>query len=135
MFATVFIGQYDPNTQILAYANAGHSPVIYCPVGGPARLLEADGTAIGILNISFSQTHQLKLQPGDLFIAGTDGLNEATNTDGELFGLERLLRLVESLAHKSAEEIAAHIYQEVREFGTAELQDDQTVLILKCTRQ
>ena len=104
-------------------------------MGGPARLLEADGTAIGILNISFSQTHQLKLQPGDLFIAGTDGLNEATNTDGELFGLERLLRLVESLAHKSAEEIAAHIYQEVREFGTAELQDDQTVLILKCTRQ
>lgn len=132
MFATVFIGQYDPSSQMLSYANAGHSPVIYCPANGKAQLLEADGTAMGILSISFSQTHHLKLQPGDLFIAGTDGLNEASNQDDELFGIDRLLRLIESLAHKSAEEIAAQIYKQVQTFGTGDLQDDQTLLILKC---
>ncbi|MCA9935544.1 MAG: SpoIIE family protein phosphatase, partial [Anaerolineales bacterium] len=47
MFATVFVGQYDAARRCLTYANAGHSPVVFCPAGGAARLLEADGTAVG----------------------------------------------------------------------------------------
>ena len=49
MMATVLVGQYDPASGMLSYANAGHSPVILCPAGGPARLLEADGPAMGVL--------------------------------------------------------------------------------------
>jgi len=62
-------------------------------------------------------------------------LNEATNEQQEMFGYERLLTLVASLAGRSAEEIAHGIYTAVREFGTGELQDDQTLLILKCVHQ
>jgi sigma-B regulation protein RsbU (phosphoserine phosphatase) len=132
MFATVCLGQYYPETQTLVYGNAGHSPVIYCPANGPTRLLEADGTAMGILPVSFSQNQTIQLHPGDVFILGTDGLNEAHNEQGEMFGYDRLLKLISSSAHKSAEEIAHGIYTAVREFGTGELQDDQTLLILKC---
>ena len=132
MFATVCLGQYFSETQTLVYANAGHSPVIYCPAQGKAALLEADGTAMGILPVSFSRNQTIQLHPGDVFLLGTDGLNEATNEQNEMFGCERLLALVAMLADKSAEEIAHGIYTAVREFGTGELQDDQTLLILKC---
>lgn len=52
MFATVFVGCYDPKSQSLSYANAGHAPVIYYAAGENATLLEADGPAVGILPIS-----------------------------------------------------------------------------------
>ncbi|MEZ4681162.1 MAG: PP2C family serine/threonine-protein phosphatase [Caldilineaceae bacterium] len=44
MFATMFIGHYQPKHRLLTYANAGHSPVIYKPYHEHARLLQADGT-------------------------------------------------------------------------------------------
>ena len=79
MFATVFVGQYQPLNREMLYANAGHSPVIYCPAGGKARLLKADGTAVGILPTSLSENQRLIFRPGDVLVVATDGLNEAHN--------------------------------------------------------
>ncbi len=132
MFATMFIGQYQPQTQEMLYANAGHSPVIYCPYNGRARLLEADGTAIGILPTSFSENQKIIFKPGDVLIVATDGLSEAYNKQEEMFGYDRLLTLTEKLATKSAQEIATELYRTVHEFSTGTPQfDDQTVMVLK----
>ncbi|MCP4424515.1 MAG: SpoIIE family protein phosphatase [Chloroflexi bacterium] len=132
MFATVFVGQYQPQTREMVYANAGHSPVIYCPAGGNARLLEADGTAVGILPTSFSENQRLVFAPGDVLIVATDGLSEAHNEHEEMFGYDRLLTLIESLAEKSAREIAEGLYRSVNAFSAGRPQDDdQTVLVLK----
>ena len=73
MFATLFIGAYDHAAREITYANAGHSPVIYCPQNGPAVMLEADGTAMGILPTSLSQNQVIPFHPGDLLIVATDG--------------------------------------------------------------
>ena len=124
MFATVFVAQYLPEGKQLRYANAGHSPVIFCPNGGQARLLEADGTAIGILPTSFSENHFLDIGPGDVMVIATDGINEARNENDELFGYDQLLRLVEKLAHLPAKEIAEEIFRVAREFGAGQAQDD-----------
>ncbi len=132
MFATIFVGQYEPANRQILYANAGHSPVIYCPAGGSARLLEADGTAVGILPTSFSENQRLTFAPGDVLIVATDGLSEAHNTRDEMFGYDRLLRLTESLANESAQAIAESLYQTVNEFSSGKSQDDdQTVMVLK----
>ncbi len=132
MFATVFVGQYQPQSRELLYANAGHSPVIYCPAGGKARVLEADGTAVGILPTSFSKNQHLVFSPGDVLIVATDGLSEAHNHEEEMFGYERLLALTEVLAEKSAKEIAANLYSTINAFSAGRPQDDdQTVLVLK----
>ncbi|MCB0018088.1 MAG: SpoIIE family protein phosphatase, partial [Anaerolineales bacterium] len=132
MFATVFVAQYLPEGKQLRYANAGHSPVIFCPQGGEARLLEADGTAIGILPTSFSENHLLDICPGDVMVIATDGINEARNENDELFGYDQLLRLVEKLAHLPAKEIAEEIFRTAREFGAGQAQDDdQTLVVLK----
>jgi phosphoserine phosphatase RsbU/P len=132
MFATIFVGQYDAGRHQLLYANAGHSPVIYCPAGGRAYLLEADGTALGIFPESLSQDQTLHFDPGDLLIVGTDGLNEARNGHDEMFGYDRLVDLVESLAGLPAQEIGNHLYSTVQDFSGAHPQDDdQTLVVIK----
>ncbi|MEJ5199686.1 MAG: GAF domain-containing SpoIIE family protein phosphatase [Anaerolineae bacterium] len=132
MFATIFFGQYDPFEQRVRYANLGHSPVIYRPVGGPPRLLEADGPALGMLPFNLAEDQELAFGPGDLLLIATDGFNEARNVQGEMFGYERLLDLVQELADRPAEAIADRIYERVAEFSAGHGQDDdQTLVILK----
>jgi phosphoserine phosphatase RsbU/P len=133
LFATLFIGQYQVTTRELYYANAGHSPVIYCPAGGKARMLEADGTAIGILPDLSSSDQKINFRPDDVLVLGTDGLVEARDKHGLRFGYARFLQLVETLADKKACEIANTIFNELEGFGPAEQrEDDQTLLVIKC---
>jgi phosphoserine phosphatase RsbU/P len=134
MFATVFVGQYDAGRQEFLYANAGHSPVIYCPAGGKAHLLEADGTALGIFPESLSQDQILHFERGDLLVVGTDGLNEARNAHDEMFGYDRLVDLVESVADLPAQEIGDYLYSTVQDFSGGQPQDDdQTLVVIKAT--
>jgi sigma-B regulation protein RsbU (phosphoserine phosphatase) len=132
MFATVFVGQYDPVTRQLLYANAGHSPVIYCPAGGAARLLQADGTPVGVLPMSLSEDHCLTFSDGDVLVVATDGFSEARNVAGEEFGYDEFTDLVQSLVGLPARAFAEKLYQIVEEFADGESQsDDQTLVVLK----
>ncbi|MEM8532929.1 MAG: SpoIIE family protein phosphatase [Chloroflexota bacterium] len=131
-FATTFIGQYDTETGILHYANAGHAPVIFCPAGGKAHLIGADGPPIGVMPTSSSSNHQLSLGPDDLLVVATDGFSEAMNDSEEAFGNARLLQLIEESAHLSASEIAKQLFQTIADFSMGHAQcDDQTLIVLK----
>lgn len=132
MFATVFVGQYQPWNRTLVYANAGHAPVIYRPCDGVPRLLPADSTALGVLNVSLCENQYITLQPGDLLLVATDGFSDARNAESNMFGWDRLLALVNSLAHKAAHEIATGIYHALEQFAFNRSQDDdQTLVVLK----
>lgn len=132
MFVTTFIGQYDTRTRTLAYVNAGQSPVIYRPAQQAAYLLPADTTPVGVVTHSVFVDATLRLATDDLLIIATDGLSEARNCAGEMFGYEALLSLVNAKAHCSAAEIAAAIFDAVSHFSATTLQeDDQTVLVIK----
>jgi len=132
MFATTFVGCYDPTIHKLTYANAGHSPVIYCPRGGPALLLEADGPAVGILSFNLSENISIDFLPGDILVVATDGFSEASNAQGELFGYDRLLHSVEQFSSLSAEQIAMRMFHHILQFSEGQDQsDDQTIVVLK----
>ncbi|MBE2220077.1 MAG: SpoIIE family protein phosphatase [Anaerolineae bacterium] len=132
MFATVFVGQYHPEKRQLLYANAGHSPVIYCPMNGKARLLQADGMPVGIMPISLSEDHSLNFGPGDLLVVATDGFSEARNRDGKEFGYDELTALVQTLVDLPAYSLAKRLHQIVEQFSGGEPQsDDQTLVVLK----
>ncbi len=130
MFTTMFIGQYQAATRRLTYANAGHSPVIYRPQGGHARLLQADGTPIGMLDQSRWYNQQLTLNPGDLFLVGTDGIVEHKNSMRKMFGYDRLLTLVDQVGEESAQAVAEAIFAEVHHFSAQPNDDDQALLVL-----
>ena len=132
MFVTVCVACYDPVTRQLLYANAGHSPVIYCPAGGHARILLADGPAIGVLPVTQSENVIFTFSAGDVLVLATDGLSEAHAPDGELFGYERLCTAIEELRHGSAKEIAEHLFERITRFALeCDQYDDQTLIVMK----
>lgn len=132
MFATIFLGQYEPEHRHILYSNAGHSPVIYRPTDGPSRLLQADAPPMGGLPINPSGQQRLRLGPGDLLVVATDGFSESRDSVGNLFGHERLLRLIEDYADQSARAIVDKLFQAVQHFSANHPQDDdQTLVVLK----
>jgi sigma-B regulation protein RsbU (phosphoserine phosphatase) len=131
-FVTAFAGFYDGGGRRLAFASAGHSPVLYRARGGRTRLLRATGLPLGILLGPAPTAGVVRLGPGDLLVVATDGFSEATSPAGELFGYERLQSLVESIAAEPAAEVADHLFTAVTEFGAGRPQgDDQTLLVMK----
>lgn len=129
---TAFFAQYHEPDRMMHYANAGHSPVVLCPVGGSPHLLEADGTALGILRTSFCEAQKMPFRANDLLLIGSDGLVEQRNQAGEMFGYERLFELFETLRGKSAEKILESILFELAKFGRDVPQDDdQTIVVIK----
>ena len=132
MFATVFVGQYRADTSELVYANAGHSPVMFCAKGQQAILLEADAPPLGVLDINLCQDYRLKMNPGDVLVVASDGLNESIAPGGEMFGIDRLLKAFTENAHLPAAELMARLLREVEVFSVVgERADDQTVLVVK----
>jgi sigma-B regulation protein RsbU (phosphoserine phosphatase) len=134
MFATVFVGQYEPAQRRLTYANAGHSPVIYCPAGRPAQLLPADDVPVGILPLDQPQSRSLTLQPGDALVVASDGFSEARDLNGVMFGYDRLLQHVQAQIHagKTARETTLALFERLSDYGAGCPQDDdQTLVVLK----
>jgi sigma-B regulation protein RsbU (phosphoserine phosphatase) len=138
MFATVFIGEYEPTCRQLRYTNAGQSPVIYCPSDAPPRMLKADGPPIGVLPRIAYQNNVLTLNPGDMLLVGTDGFNETFNAEGAMFGYQRILDFLDTSRHLSAQAIVTGLFDAVTRFaGRPESEysrdDDQAIIVLKGT--
>jgi sigma-B regulation protein RsbU (phosphoserine phosphatase) len=133
-FVTAFAAQYDAAAGQLTFASAGHSPVLYLARGRQARLLHATGVPLGVLRDDVPGTDAVRLGPGDVVVVATDGLSEACSPDGELFGHERLMALIESMAAAPATAIADELFAAVAEFAAGQAQaDDQTLLVVKGT--
>jgi sigma-B regulation protein RsbU (phosphoserine phosphatase) len=132
MFVTAIIAQYDPLKKMLSYANAGHSPVIYRPVNGEAVILEADGTALGVLQESLSVDQTITLGQGDLLVIGTDGLFNIDQNNKLAFGYDWLLSEIDRLSIESARTIADNIMKiSTQQHLDPFEMDDQTLVVLK----
>jgi sigma-B regulation protein RsbU (phosphoserine phosphatase) len=132
VFVTAFVGQYRADGDLLTFANAGHAPVIYRQPDGTAQVVDADHTAIGILDVPGFTNRTLTMPSGTVLVVATDGLTEAENPHGELFGIKRLVAAVDAVAHLSAAEMAQALYQIVDSFCAGLGQsDDQTAVVIK----
>ena len=82
-YATLFYGVFDGLTRTLRYVNAGHNPPVVIRRDGSMHWLETGGAPVGLFADSEYGEGIVKLEAGDLLIAFTDGLIEATNQKGE----------------------------------------------------
>ena len=133
MFVTVWLGILDLQTGVLEAANAGHEyPVVKEPDGLVERLKDKHGFVIGgIKNMKYTG-YQLLMKPGSKLFLYTDGVPEAMNEAGELFGIERTLQALNKVADSKSEEILANVSREVRKYvGAAEQFDDLTMLCIE----
>jgi serine phosphatase RsbU (regulator of sigma subunit)/CHASE2 domain-containing sensor protein len=132
-FVTVFAATLELDTGELNYCNAGHEPPYLCGPSGVRRLPAAPRPPVGVPG-AFSFTSQsLRLAPGEALCALTDGVTEAMNERGELYGHERLERLLASLPRGATPpQINAAVIEGVKRFvGEAPASDDLTLLALR----
>jgi serine phosphatase RsbU (regulator of sigma subunit) len=133
LFVTVFAAILDLRSGELAYCNAGHEPPYLRGASGVQRLPTAARPPVGVPGAYSFTTQSMRLAPGDVLCALTDGVTEAMNERGELYGHERLERLLASLPPGAApHEINAAVIEDVKRFvGEAAASDDLTLLALR----
>lgn len=91
MFVTCWIGVFTEGTGVLHYVNAGHNPPYLCRDDGPLKPLDkVSGMFLGGMEGIRYKTFTERLSPGDLLFLYTDGVTEANNVMGEMFGESRL---------------------------------------------
>src|SRR5688572_19253873 len=115
IFVTFLCAVFEPKSQRLTLANAGHCRPVLLPASEPARWAVKNlGTALGFEpGLEFERT-ELPLGPGDTLILYSDGVSEAFNSQEEYYGNERLLIESSDFAGQSAPAITASLLQKVR---------------------
>lgn len=130
-FITLFCGMLDAVGNF-SYVNAGHNPPILARSDGRIELLSTNSLVLGAFDFSEYDAKTTKVEAGDAIVMFTDGVTEAVNGSGEMFGDERLERLVTRAVKSSAERIRDSILEEVLEFTRGLPQgDDITLLAIK----
>jgi phosphoserine phosphatase RsbU/P len=133
IFVTAFYGIYDPANRQLTYACAGHNPprLKRCDDGSIASLDGVSNLPLGLFpDLQFEEA-TLRLIPGDQIIFYTDGITEAFDASGDMFGLERLDEVLEN-CHLRADGLIEEILKALEAFtGGLPATDDRTLLVAK----
>ncbi|MGB6647520.1 MAG: PP2C family protein-serine/threonine phosphatase [Bacteroidota bacterium] len=158
-FATLFIGVYDDESQELTYVNAGHDAPIVLRWNDPPRgtgwplarqlrsaaesplpengvptiiKLKAGGLLLGVDPAAEYVVDVQTLHSGDILVCDTDGVKEARNELGEMYGLERLAHVVSEHRERPSRRIYSQVLDDIERFvGTEPQFDDMTLVIGK----
>ncbi len=132
-FLTLTYALYDPARRRLTVAGGGHNPLLVFGDEGERRVA-ARGSLLGVRpGLDFPED-TLRLSPGDLVALYTDGVTEARDAAGELFGVERLCACLRRVRADAPEAILETVLTEVADFrGGMPPADDLTLLLIKVT--
>jgi sigma-B regulation protein RsbU (phosphoserine phosphatase) len=132
-FVTAFYGIYDPAKRELAYARAGHNPprLKRCANGTLTALDGVDGLPLGISADENYREARQRLQPGDQVVLYTDGITEARNPAGDMFGLRRLDESLACGAFAASELLGAVLDVLARFMAGRPADDDRTLLVAR----
>lgn len=130
-FATLFVADFDPQTRLLRYANAGHNYPIVISRGENVEL-DRGGLLLGAFREVAYDEGEVQLKNDDILFLYTDGLNECINHKDEQYGESRAIRLIKEHHALTAPEIQQKIIDDVHAFAAPlALQDDMTLVLLK----
>ena len=133
MFVTVFCGILDLQTGEFIYTNAGHNPpVLIRKNQAPEWLKLPEGFILGPLMNTAYKNDRMVLNPGDLLLLYTDGVNEAMNEERIIYSDERLIGTVADRKSDSAEQLVSLVMESVKRYSGEQPQsDDITILALR----
>ena len=133
MFVTAWMGVLDLKTGLVEFANAGHNPPLIRHKDGSFEYLKSRAGFVlaGMEGLKYRK-NELQLGEGDEVFLYTDGVTEATNSENELYGEERLLNFMNTLHDLPAEAVCNAVKADVDAFvGEAPQFDDITMVYLK----
>lgn len=131
-FVTAWLGIIDVRTDILTYVSAGHYPAIWISRSGELEELTTSGMALGVQEVAEVElgTKEITAE-GQLFLY-TDGILDAQNEKGELFGKSRLFNCLQSYCKLEPSRLVDTLMRDIEAFtGGGEPYDDLTVLSLQ----
>ncbi len=133
-FITMFAARLDPESARLDYVNAGHNPPLVVRAGGTVEELPSGGMPLGLFAGATYTAESIDLATGDLVCIFSDGITECEDPDGEEFGPERLVSLLQEHAAEPVAAVMAEIEGAATRWAAGGPQgDDQTVVLLRKT--
>lgn len=133
MFVTVWLGILEISTGKLTCANAGHEYPVIKRAGGDYELIkDKHGFVLAGMEGSRYKEYELHMDPGDWLFLYTDGVAEATNSNNELYGTERMLEALNNNKNVSCEKLLYCMKEDIDSFVDEAPQfDDITMLSLE----
>jgi sigma-B regulation protein RsbU (phosphoserine phosphatase) len=135
-FVTLFYSDYDPRTRKLRFANAAHNPPLLWKNSDQKILkLDAEGFVLGLQKEAEYHCGEIKLNENDLVLYYTDGVIDTSNSLGERFDEERLIKTLTKLCKQSytSQEILNKIFKKLDDFTgqNRHLEDDASIVIFQ----
>ena len=130
-FVSIIYAVWDEARRTLQIANSGLPRPIYCH-DGKVEIIEATGLPLGLFDDAEYDEFTFRAKPGDMFVFFSDGILDARNTEGELFGRQRVEQIVARCAGRPADYVVDCLFKAVEEHAAGvEAFDDQTVVAIK----
>lgn len=129
-FATLVHAEYGPGSGVVRILNAGHpAPVLVEDPGGVASL-DPVALPLGIMPAAVYEEQRIDMQPGSTLFIYSDGVSEAVNPAGELYGDERLLALLAATRALPAEAAGRRVLGAIQAWAADTPQSDDTSIIV-----
>ena len=130
-FVSIIYAVWDEARRTLQVANSGLPRPIYCH-DGKVEIIEATGLPLGLFDDAEYDEFNFRAKPSDMFVFFSDGILDARNTEGELFGRQRVEQIVARCAGRPADYVVDCLFKAVEEHAAGvEAFDDQTVVAIK----
>jgi len=133
-FMTMLLMTVDAKHTEMRWSTAGHDvPIVYEPATDRFREFKGSGMTLGLVKgVKYEEHRFTDVQSGQVYMVLTDGLWEAFNKDGEMFGKNRVCNLIRRFANLPAAEISEHINTKFSKFlGEKSQKDDVSYVIVK----
>ena len=133
LFVTAVLALVDPEQGAVEYVCAGHEPAYLIGSDDVCRSLPVTGgLAMGVMEEFPYASRRQVLRPGETLFLYTDGLTDAVNASGELFGKDRLEAALVGTADRTPSEVVHHAWKEIGAFSAGmPAADDMTCLVLR----
>ncbi|HXX01709.1 MAG TPA: GAF domain-containing protein [Candidatus Acidoferrales bacterium] len=129
-FVSIIYAVWDDQHRTLTVANSGLPRPIYVH-GGKNEVIEATGLPLGLFDEADYDEFTFRMKPGDMFVFFSDGILDARNRQGQLFGRRGVERVIAECTAQSAECVVNSLFQAVAEHAAGvETFDDQTVVAI-----
>ncbi len=130
-YVSMIYAIWDDTQKLLQIANSGLPRPLHWH-DGKLEEIQATGLPIGLFPNATYDELNIRVQAGDVFLFFSDGILDATSSEGEMFGRHRLEKIARANAHRSAEELVDAIFRAVSSHAEGvETFDDQTIVALK----
>jgi serine phosphatase RsbU (regulator of sigma subunit)/MFS family permease len=134
-FITMTLALFDTETHTVKFCRAGHMPLITAN-NGSVESIKTEGIGLGLEKGEvFERTLQeveLKTKTNQIFAFFSDGITEAMNEKDEMFGEDKLTRILKDKSSNRSSDVMQNVWDEIKDFrGKAQPNDDMTMVIVK----